>query len=52
MLESGVLGQVIPVKADALMGRRVALLLEHPTLDFSSGHDLEVGEVKPPVGLC
>ena len=24
----------------------------HPTLDFSSGHDLVVGEIEPLVGLC
>ena len=26
--------------------------VEHPTLDFGSGHDLAVGEFKPHVRLC
>ena len=27
---------------------RVAQLRKHPTLDFSSGHDLTVGGIEPP----
>ena len=30
----------------------MAQSVKHPTLDFGSGHDLTVGEFKPPVGLC
>ena len=26
--------------------------IKHPTLDFGSGHDLTVGEMKPCVGFC
>ena len=34
------------------MKQGVAQLVEHPTLNFSSGHDLTVGEFKPHVRLC
>ena len=30
----------------------MAQLVECPTLDFSSGHDLTVRELEPHVGLC
>ena len=30
----------------------MAQLVKHPTLDLSSGHDLMVREVEPPVQLC
>ena len=30
----------------------MAQLVEHPTLDFSSGHDLTIPEIKPWVRLC
>ena len=33
-------------------GACVAQLVKRPTLDFSSGHDLTVGEFEPRVGLC
>ena len=32
------------------MGHQVAQLVEHPTLDFGSGHD--PGVVGPSIGLC
>ena len=36
-----------------MSGCLVTQSVECPTLDFSSGHDLTVGEIKPPViGLC
>ena len=30
----------------------MAQSVKRPTLDFSSGHDLMVGEIEPLVGLC
>ena len=30
----------------------MAQLVKHPMLDFSSGHDLMVGEMEPHVGFC
>ena len=33
-------------------GAWVVQLVERPTLDFSSGHDLTVREIKPCMGLC
>ena len=33
------------------LGCWVAQLVKHPTLDFSSGHDLTVHEFKPHVGI-
>ena len=30
----------------------MAQSVKHPTLDFSSGHDLAVGEFEPHSGLC
>ena len=33
-------------------GAWVAQLVEHPTIDFSSGHDLTVCGIEPHVGLC
>ena len=33
------------------MGAWVAQLVKHPTLDFSSGHDLMVHEFEPNMGL-
>ena len=30
----------------------VAQSVKHPTLDFSSGHDLTVQELQPHIGLC
>ena len=30
------------------MSAWVALSVKHPTLDFGSGHDLTVHEIKPP----
>ena len=33
-------------------GAWVAQSVEHPTLDFGSGHDLMVCEIKPFIGLC
>ena len=33
-------------------GTWVAQLVECPTLDFGSGHDLTVHEFEPHVGLC
>ena len=30
----------------------MAQSVEHPTLDFSSGHDLTVQEIEPCMGLC
>ena len=30
----------------------MAQLVKHPTLGFTSGHDLTVGEFEPHVGLC
>ena len=30
----------------------VAQLVKHPTLDFGSGHDLAVHEIKPCIRLC
>ena len=35
-----------------IKGTWVAQSVEHPTLDFSSGHDLTVREFNPCVGLC
>ena len=35
-----------------LRGAWVAQLVEHPTLDFSSGHDLTVCGIQPCVRLC
>ena len=34
-----------------MQGAWVAQLVKHPTLDFSSGHDLTVCETEPHVGL-
>ena len=33
-------------------GTLVAQPVKRPTLDFSSGHDLMVCEIKPHIGLC
>ena len=33
-------------------GTWVAESVKHPTLDFSSGHDLTVHELKPRIRLC
>lgn len=33
-------------------GAWVAQSVKHPTLDFSSGHDFVVHEIKPSIGLC
>ena len=33
-------------------GTRVAQSVKHPTLDFSSSHDLMVWQFEPYVGLC
>ena len=30
----------------------MAQWVQHPTLDFGSGHELTVPEIKPRVGLC
>ena len=30
----------------------MAQSVEHPTPDLSSGRDLEVREMEPPIGLC
>ena len=30
----------------------MAQSVKRPTLEFSSGHDLAVGEFEPPAGLC
>ena len=30
----------------------MALSIKHPTLGFSTGHDLTVCEIEPQVGLC
>ena len=38
-------------KKDYFQGAWVAQLVKHPTLDFSSDHDLTVCEFKPYVGL-
>ena len=35
-----------------IRGTCMVQLVKHPTLDFSSGHDLSVCEIKPHVGLC
>ena len=35
-----------------ILGPWVAQLVECPTLDFGSGHDLTVHEFEPHVGLC
>ena len=35
-----------------LGGACVARSVKHPTLDFSSGHDLIVREFEPHIGLC
>ena len=40
------------LKRNHLGGACVAQSVEHPTLDFSSGRDLTVGEIEPHVGLC
>ena len=34
------------------MGHLAAQSVKHPTLGFSSGHDLTVHEFKPCTGLC
>ena len=39
-------------KEDRAKGLWVAQSDEHPTLDFSSGHDLMVCEFDPHIGLC
>ena len=36
----------------AVWGARVARVVECPTPDFSSGHDLTVNGIEPHVGLC
>ena len=36
----------------SVRGTWVAQLVEHPTLDFSSDHDLSVPEFKLRIGLC
>ena len=33
-------------------GAWLAQFVEHPTLDFGSGHDLVVREFEPHLGLC
>ena len=33
-------------------GAWIAQLVRHPTIDFSSGHELTVREFQPHVGLC
>ena len=40
------------VKITNWEGAWVAHSLEHPTLAFSSGHDLKGGETEPRIGLC
>ena len=35
-----------------MRGARVAQLVEGPTLDFGSDHDLTVCEIEPHFGLC
>ena len=43
---------VLILKACLYWGTWVAQAVKHPALDFSSGHDLMVGEIEPCVGLC
>ena len=43
---------VLLAKAQYLRTAWVAQLVKGLTLDFSSGHDLTVGGVKPCIGLC
>ena len=41
-----------PPATRILIVQGVAQSVEHPTVDFGSGHDLTVGEIEPHVGLC
>ena len=40
-----------PISLNKKRGAWVSQVVRQPTLDFSSGHDLTVREVKPHVGL-
>ena len=37
---------------NTIQGTWVAQLVKHPSLDFGSGHDLMVPEIKPHFGFC
>ena len=43
---------IFVVEVQKMRGAWVAQSVEHPTLDFGSGHDLMVCEFEPRVGLC
>ena len=42
----------LQLKIELVRGAWVAPLVKHPTLDFGSGHDFTLHEIKPCTGLC